>query len=154
MLVVLEVPLGERLLVAKLLALAILQPWTSKLAAGSGKESDCGWQGEAGTAAGSDPFGQQAPTTPLPVLRQQDEGLALPLCQLCSLPLLAAGIAWLCSLLWGESAQCCPQCPGPALLHQLQCHRAELPANGRMLPPPQLSQAWGRKHVWEVQGLR
>lgn len=42
MLVVLEVPLGERLLVAKLLALAILQPWTSKLAAGSGKESDCG----------------------------------------------------------------------------------------------------------------
>lgn len=40
MLVMLEVPLGERLLVAELLALAILQPWTSKLAAGSGKDSD------------------------------------------------------------------------------------------------------------------
>lgn len=114
MLVMLEVLLGGRLLVAKLPSVAIFQPWTSKLAAGSGKDS---WQEESGTAAGSDPFGQQAPTTP--VLKQQDEGWALPLSQLCSLPLLAAGIAWLCSLLRGGSAQCCPV---PALLHWLQCH--------------------------------
>lgn len=36
----LEISLGGRLLVAKLLALAILQPWTSKLAAGSEKDGD------------------------------------------------------------------------------------------------------------------
>lgn len=61
--VMLEVPLGGRLFVAKLLALAILQPWTSNLAAGSGKDVT-DWQGESGTATRSDPFGQQATTTP------------------------------------------------------------------------------------------
>lgn len=91
-------------------------------------------------AAGTDPFGEQAPTPPLPVLGQQDEaeeeGWALPPCPLRSFPLLAAGIAWPFSLPWGANAQCCPQCPGPALLHWLQGHRAEeLPAKGKALQP-------------------
>lgn len=89
-------------------------------------------------AAGTDPFRQQAPTPPLPVLRQQEEeeGWVLPLCQLHSFPLLAAGIARPCSLPWGANAQCCPLCPGPALLRQLQCCRAEQPAKGgRVLQP-------------------
>lgn len=59
----LEVPLGGRLLVAKLLALAVLEPWTSKLDASSGEDVTC-WQGESGTAIRSDPFGEQAPATP------------------------------------------------------------------------------------------
>lgn len=106
-------------------------------------------------AAGTDPFRQQAPTPPLPVLRQQEEeeGWVLPLCQLHSFPLLAAGIARPCSLPWGANAQCCPLCPGPALLRQLQCCRAEQPAKGECCSPAQLSQVWGREHVWEVQGL-
>lgn len=73
-----------------------------------------GWQWESGTAAGSDPFGTHNSQFSGSRMR------AVPLSQLCSLPLLAAGIAWLSSP-WGVGVPSAAQCPGPALLHWLRC---------------------------------
>lgn len=128
-LVTLEVPLGGRLLVAKQLALAIPQPSESKLAAGE-------WEGAVATAdkerqewqQGPIPSGSRHPHLPFQsggsrTRRRRKAGLSL-----------CGGSApfpfWPCSLLWGADAQCCLRCPGPALLHQLRCHGAELPAKG------------------------